>query len=345
MTPPSVCYLLSDYRSHRRAGLDYRLALEHSGINLVDDPADADVVILHDEPWAYPAFFRAWPILKQRHVVAYAVWEPDLLPDDHLRWLCMVDEIWTSSSYCAGIFRVTGKPVLVVPHIVTQPDGDPDAALALRARLGVRDEHFVFYTIGKIDERKNIEAGIRAYSAAFPQGGPAYVVRTTRPLSGDQTSAPGVIAWNGDASDAEIAALHDIGDCLISPHCAEGWGLCISDAMVHGNLVVATGFSGNMDYMGTENSLPVDFTLTDLRNPEAWGRFSRAGACPRWAYVNEDDLAQKLRFAHERWGALADLRNRARLSMTAFGADEIGSIMSKRLKTLVREDSGSGRHA
>lgn len=334
MSLPAVCYLLSNYRSHRRAGLDYRKALHEAGVSLFDDPADADVVILHDEPWSYPGFLRAFPVLRQRYVIAYAVWEPDCLPPDNVRWLGLVDEIWTCSSYCRDIMQTAARPVTVVPHIVAPAAPVRTASIALRRRLGITDGSFVFYTITKIEERKNIEAGIAAFAAAFPEGGPVYIVKTPGELPADLAAVPGVIAWSDLADDSDIVALHDIGNCLVSPHCAEGWGLCISDAMAHGNLVVATGFSGNMDFMHEGNALPVAYTLETIRTPETRARFGFASSEPRWAYVDEDDLSEKLRSAYDGWSMHEERRANAKQSMAAFSADAVGHLMMKRLAAL-----------
>lgn len=331
MDGPAVCYFLSNYRSHRRAGLDYRRALADLGVRLVDDPADAQTVVIHDEPWSYPDFFRAYPVLRERRVIAYAVWEPDRLPPDHLRWLRLADEIWTSSSYCRDVMQAVDRPVAVIPHIVAPRCADDGAIRGLRARLGLDEGRFVFYAIAKIDERKNVDAGIRAFAAAFPDGGPAYVVRTPSPLEANLAATRGVIAWTGDADDAEIAALHSVGHCLVSPHCAEGWGLCISDAMAQGKLVVATGFSGNMDYMNADNALLAGFSLETIRTAETRARFGFTAESPRWAYVDEVDLAEKLKRAFDRWDDFSAHRARAKAAMASFGAEAAARRMLARL--------------
>lgn len=335
MRQGAVCYLLSNYKSHRRAGLAYQRGLEQLGIKIIDSPKEAQTVILHDEPWSYPGYFRAYPELKQRHVIAYAVWEPDRLSPDVTRWLDLVDEIWTSSSYCRDIMLASGKSVTIVPHIMTPPSPDLATQSALRARFGLTEATFVFYTIARLEERKNIEAGIRAFATAFPDGGPVFIVKTPEqlPLS---MRAKGVIAWSGDADDDEIAALHGIGQCCVSSHCAEGWGLCLSDAMAHGNLVAATGFSGNMDYMTLQNSLPVAFSVEPIRKADtriSFG-FESSNTAAAWAYVDEGDLSTKLRAAHDNWAGLAGMRIAARTAMASYSIDAIAPTMLSRIADL-----------
>ncbi|MGP1685155.1 MAG: glycosyltransferase, partial [Giesbergeria sp.] len=53
-------------------------------------------------------------------------------------------------------------------------------------------------------------------------------------------------------------------DILLSLHRAEGFGLAPAEMMYLGKPVVATGWSANMDFMTTANSLPVRYELKAL---------------------------------------------------------------------------------
>lgn len=331
-----VCFILATYQSHRRAGLDYRRALAAAGIDLVEEPAAADTVIIHDEPQVLLGLYRVYPVLRRRRVIAYTVWEPSRLNDDRRRWLGLVDEIWTASTFCRDIHRDLGKPVTVIPHVVSPAVADDAADALMRARLGLRDGEFLFYTIGRLEERKNLEAGLRAFHAAFPDGEARYFVKTPTPLPPDLAGLPGVINLAARFDDDEIAALHRVGDCYVSAHCAEGWGLPLSDAMAHGRLVVATGYGGNMDFMDAGNALPVRYRLEPIRRPDTRIRFGfdpdATDVC--WAYVDEDHLAAQMRAARHEWPALAPLRAAARQAVARYDEETIGRRMADRLHTI-----------
>jgi glycosyltransferase involved in cell wall biosynthesis len=53
-------------------------------------------------------------------------------------------------------------------------------------------------------------------------------------------------------------------DCFVSLHRAEGFGRGLAEAMFLAKPVIATAYSGNMDYMSAENSLPVDYRLVPV---------------------------------------------------------------------------------
>ena len=62
-------------------------------------------------------------------------------------------------------------------------------------------------------------------------------------------------------SDNEIKNLVRCADAFVSLHRSEGFGRGPAEAMVMGRAAVATGYSGNLDYMTPETSRLVDYQL------------------------------------------------------------------------------------
>ena len=54
-------------------------------------------------------------------------------------------------------------------------------------------------------------------------------------------------------------------DCYVSLHRSEGFGLTIAEAMLIGKPVIATGYSGNMDFTTDKTSLLVDYKLIPVQ--------------------------------------------------------------------------------
>jgi glycosyltransferase involved in cell wall biosynthesis len=254
---------------------------------------------------------------------------------DRLRSLGYVDEIWTCSTYCRTALAAAQRPVTVIPHIVSPIEADDAAAARLRLRLGLSADTYIFYTIAQFEERKNIEAGIRAFaSVAAPDV--RYIVKSTLPLSDEMRSVAGVINPMDHFSDDNIAALHRIGHCYVSPHCGEGWGLCMSDAMALGNLVIATGYSGNMDSMDAESALLARYSLETIRLRESRERlgFDPSSAAPQWAYVDEGELGKLMLRARWFWDELAPMREGAKRRMAEYTPARVGDMMMCRLHAI-----------
>jgi glycosyltransferase involved in cell wall biosynthesis len=330
-TPPRVCYLLSHYISHRQAGLQYIGCLLQRGVTLVDTPAEAEVVVIHNEPWSVAGYYRMWPELHDRRVIVYAVWETDHLPEHYRFNLSLADELWTCSEYCAGALSEAGRPVLVIPHVVRIPERDPGAEQRMRERLGARDGEFLFYTIVSANVRKGLADVIGAFADLFPNGEARLVVKTTTPLPAALAETPGVIALAGLLDDSDLYALHQVADCLVSAHRSEGWGLTISDAMACGNLVVATAHGGNMEYMNAGNSLPVACSVERIRDDDIRQQPELLSAGMHWAYIDHDDLRRQMRRALDERQSLHQLGAQAKRDMERFAPERVTAILEERL--------------
>ena len=327
---PTTCYLLANYISHRKAGMALKECLRTLGVPLTEDPERADTVILHNEPWSYAGYYRAIPALKRKHVIAYAVWETDILPERYRFNLGLVDEVWTCSRYCRAALLPAGRKVSLIPHIVVPPEADEQALRRVRERISYDDGLFYFYTIvGGPNPRKNMPAALKAFAQAFPGGGEKvrFVVKSSSPIPPDLAAIPGIIAVSDHFADREIDALHHLCHCFVSPHRAEGWGLGIAEAMAAGNLVVATGFSGNMDFMHAENSLALAYRLEAIRQEEVWLQPHLLSPAMSWAYVDEQDLREALRHSFHARDQLAPLGRQASVDMRRFAPEQVAPLL------------------
>lgn len=82
----------------------------------------------------------------------------------------------------------------------------------------------------------------------------------------------------------ELYLRHDV---YLSLHRSEGYGLTIREAMLHGLYVIATGWSGNMDFMGGERCYAVPYTLVPVNLNHGFCKGIKA----RWAEPDIDAAA------------------------------------------------------
>ncbi len=326
-----ILYQLGQFISHARAGRENMLALEASGHELVSDPGLADVAVIHDEPIFFSNYLNK---LSNLPVVAYSVVETNPMPPVYLEPLGSVNEIWTCSKFSRDILAHELGNVHVVPHVVSRPRFTAVDLGRIHDLLDVGPDEFIFYTIcDGVNRRKNLAALLRAFATLG--GNVKLVVKQYRHCL-DLSNLPGVISISEELSAGEISALHVTGHCYVSAHCAEAWGLGLSEAMAFGRPVVATGYSGNMEFMNADNSLPVDYSLEPIRAEDL--EFSPPFFTPdmHWAYVNEVDLANKMgRVMRQKLNHNSDFaRSAAQVSQT-FSHANVGQVMSERLRVLV----------
>ena len=68
--------------------------------------------------------------------------------------------------------------------------------------------------------------------------------------------------------DNEVKNLIRCSDCFISLHRSEGYGRGMAEAMALAKPVIATAYSGNLDFMNENNSLLVDYKLIPVKQGE-----------------------------------------------------------------------------
>jgi len=242
------------------------------------------------------------PVFSGRYNVGFWAWELARYPRVWYGAFEQVDEIWVNSEFVRdAIGLATDKPVLRMPTpIEFKPPHGMD-----RAHFGLLPGDFVFlfsFDFNSFVSRKNPEAVIAAFRQAFGDGvqGVRMLVKSTNggqfpvklaairdKVGGD----PRIEVRDGFLSREEMFGLQNCADCYISLHRAEGFGLGMAECMYLGKPVIATGYSGNLDFMDHENSLLVDYTLIPLRDGE-YAHWQRQF----WA---DPDVAQAARFMRQ----------------------------------------------
>ena len=330
---PGFHYAIGSYKSYQVSGTLNRSALLQAGETLCDRVQDAKIFLFHGEVRDLPTYLIKHPELAEKYVVAYTVWETDKVPDSLRHNFALADEIWTASDYCRSILRQYHDCVHVVPHIVAPADPSDQEVARLRSMCGIEPGDFVYYAIvSSVHKRKNITGLYAAMSELLRKTDAKIILKTdiVLPLEGSQQTDR-VFNLVGRVPNETIQAVHHIGHCLMSPHHSEGWGLGLSDAMAHGNLVVATGFGGNMHFMNEGNSMPVQFRRVEAETDFVWGSGGR------WAQVDLHDFVGKCLKAKQDWEALAPMRHAAISVRHDFGFTTAANVMKQRLSAIRSE--------
>lgn len=291
----------------RAAEGDAALADLPSLIAATSRPIAYDTVLVHTVPEHWPRFVEAG-----RRNVGYTAWETGSLPGHWPALLRTMDVVACPSRLCAGILAqgTPGGSVRVVPHIRRHAwsESARDDAIALRLRLRIPDDHFVFYTIGTWDPRKALADLLASFAHAFSaQDRVTLLLKTSAAVSnaavGGGTPAEGalreavgcaqrdtgrtmanlaVIAAD-DISGRTIDAIHALGHCFVSLSHGESWGLGAFDAAVAGKPVLITGWGGQLDYLGADYP-----GLINCRQVEVSGWLPHASYQPAQSWAEAD---------------------------------------------------------
>ncbi|MDR1659988.1 MAG: glycosyltransferase [Desulfovibrio sp.] len=356
-----VFYYVSQYVSHRLAGLAYIDVLRGLGhevrANLppgFDAAAplaaktarpeelsreqaafleDADVVVLHQDPTLYASMYEAMPALRRKYVIAYAVWENEILTPFFIPPLRMVNEVWTCSEFCRAAIAPHVTRCFVLPHLVrkTAP-AEEDFGWAGTLLAESRESGaFVFLSVvDAVNPRKNLRGLLTAFSL-LRKGArrPVRLLLKQYRAKMSFDGMPDVISVAEDVSPGRMAALHVLCGAYVSAHHAEGWGLGMSEAMAYGKPVVATGYSGNMEYMDATNSLPVPYAVRPV-SEEMRAKIPLFTPGMMWAEPDTGLFVRAMRDVAEERHA-PGLRARAAAIVERFGPAGIGTKLTELL--------------
>lgn len=222
---------------------------------------------------ALPSVVGQFPmrLFRRRVTVGYWAWEVATFPAQFTNAGRMVDEIWALSHHAAdAIGAGIDRPVRALPLPIEVDDN-----VGGKVEEGGPFTFLVCFDYYSVFQRKNPIAAINAFKQAFPNEGQGarLVVKSTNAGS-DPESAAAVSDAVGGRTDIEVLdsylspaeqmALIRSCDAYVSLHRAEGFGLMLGEAMAYGRPVIATGYSGNLEFMHSSNSFLVPYRLVAI---------------------------------------------------------------------------------
>ena len=257
-----------------------------------------------------------------RQTVGMWAWEVEEFPDVLAASAELVDEVWACSRHTAdAISRAVDVPV----HSVPPPVVERAPSSRSRRELGLPDG-FVFlfcFDFFSLSARKNPIGTVEAFRRAFAPGeGPHLVLKS---INGDRVLAelerlrhaaagrPDIHVVDGYLDAPDMRALYGHCDAYVSLHRAEGFGLTLAEAMLAGRPVVATGYSGNLEFMDESNSFLVGYEPGVV--PEGCAPYP-AGA--GWADPDLDHAAELMRRVVEDPAGARAVGERARRDIARF---------------------------
>jgi glycosyltransferase involved in cell wall biosynthesis len=265
--------------------------------------------------------------------IAYPAWELAEYPKAWAKALDRFDEIWAPSAFVQHALQgAVSRPV----HRMPLPVDLKLSGFLGRRHFGIPEESFVvlfFFDFLSFAARKNPEAVLKAFEIVAARRSHADLCLVIKSRAGvgaeaaqdeleDRVAAlaPRAMTLSGDLSDNEIKNLVRVSDVFVSLHRAEGFGRGMAEAMALGRPAIATGYSGNLDFMAPGTGLMVDYELV----PVAPGAYPH-GEGQVWAEASPEHAATLIEqllddpAATRAMGRRAQAHVRETLSVAAIG--------------------------
>jgi glycosyltransferase involved in cell wall biosynthesis len=288
-------------------------------------PPPSVPLVLHINAPVLPLALLRLPrsLIRGRMIVGYWAWELPQASPDWRHGARFVHEIWTPSRFSAKALEplLPGRVRVVPPAMAVVP---PVPAALDRGAFGLPDDAvivLVSFNLASSYVRKNPLAAIAAFRAAFGErpdrilvmkvGHPDHAPADFAALAA-AAQAPNIRLETRLLPTADHYALMAVSDIVLSLHRSEGFGLVPAEAMLLGRPVIATGWSGNTDFMDQSNSALVGYRLVPVMDPR---QVYQGGL---WADPDVADAVGQLRRLADDVEVRCRLGHRARESVRSY---------------------------
>jgi glycosyltransferase involved in cell wall biosynthesis len=208
------------------------------------------------------------------HNIGWWPWELSVFPKAWKPYAFeLVDEVWASSTFLEEMYkRSTDKPVHLVPLAVSVDRLQKHP----RKYYGLPDNTYLFLYVFDFNSsvaRKNPMAAVNAFKQAFPQ-----TDETVGLVLKTMNTNPNNPEWQAFIKECitderiyvltetmdrpDVLGLIDSCDAYVSLHRAEGFGRTIAEAILLNKPVIATNYSGNVDFMKNGLGYLVEYETT-----------------------------------------------------------------------------------
>lgn len=232
-----------------------------------------------------PLYFAIGENFFSRHYnIGYWPWELAKCPPEFELAFRMVDEVWAISTFTSESLRTYASvPIVTMPPAVSIP---AFSCRYSKAYFGLEEGtfHFIFvFDAASSLVRKNPLGVALAFKTAFPRN--REKVRLVLKVMNASAREPAweellavarddrrIMIVDKRLSREETLGLTSVCDAFVSLHRSEGFGFGMAEAMLLGKPVVATNYSGSLDFAHEGTACVVNYTLTSVP----------AGSYPFW---------------------------------------------------------------
>jgi glycosyltransferase involved in cell wall biosynthesis len=285
---------------------------------------------------------------KFKKNIAYFVGESNTLK--YNKWLYhlkLVDEVWVPNQALKESLENDGLAnVVKIPYAFNIEQYKTKAPGRIRFD---NFDHFKFYYIGELNDRKNIESIIRCFYSEFQRYEPVSLILKIKKFGINSNDLRNhvqnicntikkelriyqniedynrEIIITEDFSEDQIKALHLSCDCFVSPTHGEGWSIPAFEAMCYGKTPICSNEGGPKEYIDPNNKNTGWLVngVNDVCNHSDPAFPDIFTGREEWFHPSESEIKKAMRFYYENRVSSKD----GILSGERFSYENVGQII------------------
>jgi glycosyltransferase involved in cell wall biosynthesis len=234
--------------------------------------------------------------------IAFWVWELSEFQEQWLIHVKYLDEIWVPSEFVkSSLSKMIHLPIKVIPYSI---DVSSFSDTSFREEFFIEKNNFVFgyiFDASSYVERKNPMALIKAFSKLVSTDRNVHLILKISHIEHfylyleenkvNIENFANIHLLSTNLTHKEILGFLKEIDCYVSPHRSEGFGLTIAEALSLGKIVIATDYSGSVDFLNIHNGFPVNFVLKKILT--TLGPYLEGN---EWADISDTHLIDTMKF-------------------------------------------------
>jgi len=283
--------------------------------------------------------------------IGYFYWEADRLPKNWSRSLHKVNELWVPCNLVKdACVRARFKgPIKIVPTPCNDWETEDfiDVPSDFSDEYVVGDNVYKFYSIFQWQNRKGWRTLLSSYYKAFSESDNVILILKVNSLNITGYTKdlikldildlkrklnlryyPPVFLAKDVIPSRQIKALHNTGDCYVSSHHGEGWGMPIHDAMRMGKQIIVTKYGGVTEYLDNTSANIIKHTMGPVSGME-WS--SLYGSYQNWAHPSSGHLIKLFVDVYANHKSYSAKGERAKVIAESMSVQEISKIITKEL--------------
>lgn len=246
--------------------------------------------------------------------IGYTVHETTLIVNEWKEYMNRMDEIWTASKFSKKVFIDSGVtvPIEVIPHGIDRRIFNERVE---PLKLNIADDTFKFLSVFQWTVRKGFDILLKSYYQEFTLNDNVALIIKTFGYSEGLTEAkriqqqmlaiqaelqiidaPPVYLLFDFYNYEDLARLYKTADAFVLPSRGEAWGIPYLEAQSCGTPVIATRWSGQLDFLDDRNAMLIELDEVSVVHGMATPWFTVE---QRWAEPCKRDLRSKMRTIFE----------------------------------------------